>query len=153
MVPVETLRVGTEEMTVLCTTAETYGDLFAIELLMPPGVGPPVMHRHAPSEIYRVLEGELTFYTTDAAGITSRRVARSGDTVTVAGNTPHTIRNESEDVAIAFGVHTPGGPMESFSREAAALAAEGPPAIEDVLLVAERNGIELLGPVAAVVSA
>jgi hypothetical protein len=37
--------------------------------------------------------------------------------------------------------------MEGFTRAAAALAATGTPAMEDVLAVAAENGIELLGPV------
>jgi hypothetical protein len=86
--PVETLRVGAEEAVVLATSAETGGDLFAVELRMPPGGGPPVMHRHAPSEVYRVLSGEVTFYTTAADGVTTRRTAAAGETVALAGNTP-----------------------------------------------------------------
>jgi mannose-6-phosphate isomerase-like protein (cupin superfamily) len=105
------------------------------------------MHRHAPSEVYRVLAGEMTFYITDTDGRTRRRVAGAGETVTMAGDTPHTIRNESAQEAVAFGVHAPGGLMEGFSRAAAALAADGPPTMEDVLAVAERHGIEMLGPV------
>ena len=49
--------------------------------------------------------------------------------------------------AVAFGVHAPAGPMEAFTREAHALAAEGEPRMEDVLEVAARHGIEMLGPV------
>jgi mannose-6-phosphate isomerase-like protein (cupin superfamily) len=143
----ETLRVGNDEITVLAGTAATGGDLFAVELRMAPGGGPPVMHRHAPSEVYRVLAGEMTFYITDTDGRTRRRVAGAGETVTMAGDTPHTIRNESAQEAVAFGVHAPGGLMEGFSRAAAALAADGPPTMEDVLAVAERHGIEMLGPV------
>jgi mannose-6-phosphate isomerase-like protein (cupin superfamily) len=143
----ETLRVGADEITVLAGTADTSGDLFAVELRMAPGGGPPVMHRHAPSEVYRVLAGEMTFYITGTDGRTRRRVAGVGETVTMAGDTPHTIRNESAQEAVAFGVHAPGGVMEGFSRAAAALAADGPPAMEDVLAVAERHGIEMLGPV------
>ncbi|PVY95475.1 cupin domain-containing protein [Actinomycetospora cinnamomea] len=145
----ETLRVGGDEITVLAGTAETDGDLFAIELRMPPGGGPPVMHRHAPSEVYRVLVGQLTFYDTGADGRTRRRVAGTGETVTLAGDTPHTIRNESAQEAVAFGVHAPGGPMEGFCRAAAALAPDGPPVMDEVLAIAERHGIELLGPVPA----
>ena len=144
---IETLRVGTDEITVLAGSADTGGDLFAVELRMPPGGGPPVMHRHAPSEVYRVLAGELTFYITDTDGRTRRQVAGVGQTVTMAGDTPHTIRNESAQDAVAFGVHAPGGVMEGFTRAAAALAADGPPAMEDVLVLAERHGIEMLGPV------
>ena len=143
----EVLRVGSELATVLATTQETNGDLFAVELQMPPGGGPPVMHRHAPSEIYRVLSGEFTFYITGFDGTTTRRVARAGETVTMAGNTPHTVRNESFEDAVALQVHAPGGPMEGFIRSAAELAADHTPTIEEVLAVAERNGIELLGPV------
>jgi len=143
----ETLRVGSELATVLATTEETNGDLFAVELQMPPGGGPPVMHRHAPSEIYRILSGEFTFYITGPDGTTTRRVAGAGETVTLAGDTPHTVRNESPEDAVAFQVHAPGGPMEGFIRSAAELAADHPPTIEEVLDIAERNGIELLGPV------
>lgn len=141
------LRVGSELATVLATTEETNGDLFAVELRMPPGGGPPVMHRHAPSEIYRVLSGEFTFYLAQPDGVIVRRVAGAGETVTLAGNTPHTIRNESTQDAVAFQVHAPGGPMEGFTRSAARLAADHPPTIEEVLAIAECHGIELLGPV------
>ena len=43
-------------------SAETNGALFAIHLRMRPGGGPPVMHRHDPSEVYYVIAGEFTFY-------------------------------------------------------------------------------------------
>ncbi|NII68871.1 mannose-6-phosphate isomerase-like protein (cupin superfamily) [Microbacterium ulmi] len=152
-VTTETLRVGSELAAVLATTEETNGDLFAVELRMPPGGGPPVMHRHAPSEIYQVLSGEFTFYITGDDGVTARRVARAGETVTMAGNTPHTVRNESNEDAVAFQVHAPGGPMEGFTRSAARLAADHTPTIEEVLTIAQRNGIELLGPVPHVGSA
>jgi mannose-6-phosphate isomerase-like protein (cupin superfamily) len=156
MLPVEsdrsldTFRVGSEEVTVLAGSVETGGDLFAVELRMPPGGGPPVMHRHAPSEVYRILSGEFTFYETGPDGVTSRRTAHTGQTVVLAGDTPHTIRNESGETSVAFCVHAPGGAMEGFSRAAAALATDGVvPRIEDVLAIAEQNGIELLGPVPA----
>lgn len=155
MIPVEmttvpeTIRVGAEEAVVLATSAETGGDLFAVELRMPPGGGPPVMHRHAPSEVYRVLSGEFTFYVTGPDGVTTRRTAVAGDTVALAGNIPHTIRNETSETAVAFCVHAPGAVMEGFTRAAAALAASGAPTMHDVLEVAEENGIELLGPVPA----
>ncbi|MFT4164548.1 MAG: cupin domain-containing protein [Microlunatus sp.] len=139
--------MGTESATVLATTQETNGDLFAVELRMPPGGGPPVMHRHAPSEIYRVLSGEFTFYLTGSDGIVVRRVAGAGETVTLAGNAPHTVRNESAEDAVALQVHAPGGPMEGFVCGAARLAADHTPTIEEVLAIAECNGIELLGPV------
>jgi len=110
------------------------------------------MHRHEPSEIYRVSSGEFTFYAGDPDGSVRRVVAGSGDVVTLAGGTPHTIRNEGDEDAVAFVVHSPAAVMEGFSRAVAAMAAESqgsPPSMGDVLAVAERHGVELLGPVPA----
>jgi mannose-6-phosphate isomerase-like protein (cupin superfamily) len=96
------------------------------------------MHRHEP--------GEFTFYIGGADDADRHRVtARAGDAVPLAGRTPHTVRNESSEDAVAFVVHAPGAPMEGFLRAVAAL--EGRPSIDEVLVVAERNGIELLGPI------
>ena len=140
--------MGLDEITVLTTSAQTDGALFAVEIRMPPGGGPPVMHRHDPGEVYYVKKGEFTFYVGGADDPTRRRVtARSGDVVALAGGTPHTVRNESSEDAIAFVVHAPGAPMERFLRAAAALDE---PNMDAVLAVAARNGIELLGPIPAV---
>lgn len=150
----EYLRLGTEEIVVLMTSAQSGGALFAIEIRMPPGGGPPVMHRHEPSEIYFVQRGELTVYTgellPDGGWTTVQRVtATAGQVVPLAGGTPHTFRNESDTDAVAFVVHAPGTAFEGFVRAGAALAAEGEPSMEQVLDIAARNGIELLGPIPA----
>ena len=75
-----------------------------------------------------------------------------GQVVALAGGMPHTVRNESDAVAVAFVVHAPGPPMENFSREAA-LAATDPPDMDALLAIAQRHGIELLGPIPALVDA
>jgi hypothetical protein len=66
---------------------------------------------------------------------------------------PHTIRNESDHDAVALVVHAPGARMEAFARAAAAVADEGDTDMEQVLGIAARNGIELLGPIPAVAPA
>jgi mannose-6-phosphate isomerase-like protein (cupin superfamily) len=109
------------------------------------------MHRHAPSEVYHVLEGEFAFYLADAEGAVRRHVVRAGQVMPLAGGTPHTIRNETDRDAVAFGVHSPGAAMEGFTRAAAVLAAAGEPSMEAVLAIAEEHGIEMLGPVPALV--
>ena len=144
---VERLRLGGDEFTVLATCAQTGGALFAVGMRMPPGGGPPVMHRHDPGEVYHVLEGEFAFYTGDPAGPVTRTVGRAGDVVPLAGGTPHTIRNESDVDAVAFVVHAPGAPMEGFCRAAVALAEGGDPSMAAALELAARHGIEMLGPV------
>jgi hypothetical protein len=67
--------LGTDEITVLATGDQTGGDLFAVAIRMPPGGGPPVMHRHEPSEIYHVTGGQFAFYIVDADGSVHRVVA------------------------------------------------------------------------------
>ena len=145
----ERLALGTDELVVLSSCAETDGALFAVLLRMPPGGGPPVMHRHDPAEVYHVLRGELVFYVEAEDGSVVRVPVRAGQVMPLAGGTPHTIRNEGTEVAEAFGVHTPGTAMEGFSRAAAALAADGEPSMDAVLAIAGEHGIELLGPVPA----
>ncbi len=148
----ERLTMGTDELAVLSSCAQTGGALFAVLLRMPPGGGPPVMHRHAPGEVYHVLEGELTFYVGQPDGTVERFAVPAGQVMPLAGGTPHTIRNESDADAVAFGVHAPGGAMEGFSRAAAALAASGEPSMSAVMEIAEEYGIEMLGPVPEPVS-
>ena len=141
----ERLILGTDELTVLAASGETDGALFAVEIRMPPGGGPPVMHRHKPGEVYYVIEGQFTFYTGGFGSPPQRVNVGAGQTVALAGGTPHTVRNESDADAVAFVVHAPGAPMENFSRAASALAADGSVSMEAVFAIAQRHGIELLG--------
>jgi mannose-6-phosphate isomerase-like protein (cupin superfamily) len=143
----ERLAMGTDEIVVVTSCADTNGDIYACLVRMPPGGGPPVMHRHAPSEVYHVLEGEFAFYVGREDGSVARVAVRAGEVMPLAGGTPHTLRNESDAVAVAFVVHSPGQAMEGFTCAAAALAASGEPSVEAVLAIAQEHGIELLGPV------
>ena len=144
----ERIMLGPDETIVLASCEDTRGDLFAVEVRMQPGGGPPVMHRHEPSEIYFVKEGVFTMYVGEGADV-RRLQAGPGDVVPLRGGTPHTVRNESTELAVARVVHTPGQPMETFCRTVAAMAADGPPEMEAVLEVASRSGIEMLGPIPA----
>jgi mannose-6-phosphate isomerase-like protein (cupin superfamily) len=139
--------LGTDQIIVLAGSAQTGGALFAVEIRMPPGGGPPVMHRHDPGEIYHVLSGQFAFYVGGDTTPVRRVIAAAGAVVPLAGGTPHTIRNESDADAVAFVVHAPGEMFEGFTRAAAALARDGEPAMADVLAVAAQHGIELPGPV------
>jgi hypothetical protein len=97
----ECIRLGGDEVVVLATSAQTGGALFAVQVRMPPGGGPPVMHRHEPGEVYHVLQGEFAFYTGDfytgdggdGVGSVRRFTAGAGEVVPLAGGVPHTIRN------------------------------------------------------------
>ena len=148
----ERLTMGTDEIVVLTSCSQTHGAIFACLVRMPPGGGPPVLHRHDPSEVYHVLEGEFTFYVGRDDGGFDRVEVRAGQVMPLAGGTPHTIRNESDADAVAFSVHAPGAAMEGFTRAAAALAVDVTPSMDAVLGIAAQHGIELLGPLPDAVS-
>jgi mannose-6-phosphate isomerase-like protein (cupin superfamily) len=93
----ERLTLGIDQMTLLATSAQTGRALFAVALRMPPGGGPPVMHRHDPGELYYVIEGEFAFYTGGFGTPVQRITAGPGQVVPLAGGTPHTVRNETEE--------------------------------------------------------
>jgi quercetin dioxygenase-like cupin family protein len=143
----ERLTLGTDEVTVLATSAETGSALFAVMVRMPPGGSPPVMHRHDPGEVYYVVDGQFNFHTGGPDESVQRFSAGPGQVVPLAGGTPHTVRNESDSDASAFVVRATGVPMENFSRAAAALAIDRPPSMDAVLAIAQQQGIELLAPI------
>jgi mannose-6-phosphate isomerase-like protein (cupin superfamily) len=142
----ETFTLGGDEVVVRARSEETDGALLALEVRIPPGGGPPALHRHAPAELYRVREGELAVYVEDAEGTVRRTAAGPGAVVAIPGGREHTVRNESPAAARADVVFSPGAAMEAFIRAAAALSA---PTMAAVLELAERHGIAMTGPLPA----
>ena len=142
--------LGSDQITVLATFAQTNGALFAVEVRMPPGGGPPVMHRHAPGEIYYVTEGEFTFYTVDRAQfgrsalpLASARRCRSPAarrTRFAMSRTP--TRSPLSCMPPARRWNTSSAPRPSSAKT-------GNPSMEAVLALADQNGIEMLGPIPA----
>lgn len=94
--------------TILVTGKDTGGRYSLIDMLVPPGGGPPP-HRHDFEEMFTILEGEieLTF-----RGSTHR--ASAGLTVNVPANAPHAFRNVSDKPARMLCMCTPAGQEEFF---------------------------------------
>jgi quercetin dioxygenase-like cupin family protein len=94
--------------TILVSGKETGGRYSLIDMLVPPGGGPPP-HRHDFEEMFTILDGEieLTF-----RGSTHR--ASAGSTVNVPANAPHSFRNVSEKPARMLCMCTPAGQEEFF---------------------------------------
>jgi mannose-6-phosphate isomerase-like protein (cupin superfamily) len=107
------------------------------------------MHRHAPGELYYAIEGEFAFYTGGFGTPAQRIAAGPGQVVPLVGGTPHTVRNETDEDAVALVVHAPGPPMENFSRAVAAASVGSIPDMNEGLAIAQRHGIELLRPIPA----
>jgi quercetin dioxygenase-like cupin family protein len=98
------LSIAGGSYTILITGEQTAGRYCLIDLLVPPGGGPPP-HRHDFEEMFTLLEGEveLTF-----RGHTT--TARTGTTVNIPANAPHSFRNTSHSPAHLLCLCTPPGP-------------------------------------------
>jgi mannose-6-phosphate isomerase-like protein (cupin superfamily) len=132
--------VGEDEVTFRLTSDQSDGALVALEVRIPAGGGPPLLHRHEPFELYRVERGELAFYIEGERETVSRTVAGPGSVVAIPGGREHTVRNESGEESTAFVVFSPGSEMERFVR---AVGDLGEPGIEEVLGLAATHGVEL----------
>ena len=135
------MQVGTDELNLRITSADSDGALLAFEVRMPPGGGPPALHRHAPAELYRVERGEFAFYIADGGGRIRRSTAGPGQVVAIPGGCEHTVRNESNADGEAFVVLAPGAEFERFVRAAAQS--------DDVPTLAAAHGIEITRPLGA----
>ena len=89
--------------TILVTGEETGGRYSLIDMLVPPGGGPPP-HRHDFEEMFTILDGEieLTF-----RGEAHR--ASVGSTVNIPANAPHSFKNKSDKPARLLCMCTPAG--------------------------------------------
>ncbi|HTO66870.1 MAG TPA: cupin domain-containing protein [Bradyrhizobium sp.] len=94
--------------TILVSGEETGGRYSLIDMLVPPGGGPPP-HRHDFEEMFTILDGEieLTF-----RGEVHR--ASAGSTVNIPANAPHAFKNRSDKPARMLCMCTPPGQEEFF---------------------------------------
>jgi mannose-6-phosphate isomerase-like protein (cupin superfamily) len=134
----EQLTAGADALRFRVTSADSNGALLAFEIRMPPGGGPPALHRHDPAELYRVEHGEFAFYIGDDGGQVTRSTAGPGEVVAIPGGCEHTVRNESSADSEAFVVLSPGAEFERFVRAAARS--------DDVAALAAAHGIEITRP-------
>jgi len=74
--------------TILVTGAETSGRYCLIDMLVPPGGGPPP-HRHDFEEMFTILEGEIELNFRGEA-----QQASAGSTVNIPANAPHSFKKQ-----------------------------------------------------------
>ncbi|MGD0401978.1 MAG: cupin domain-containing protein [Candidatus Acidiferrales bacterium] len=101
------IAVVGDTYTILLTGKDTKGRFCLIDMLVPPGGGPPP-HRHDFEETFILLEGEV-----DVTFRGKKSVARAGVTVNVPSNAPHQFHNSSNKPARLLCICSPAG-MENF---------------------------------------
>jgi quercetin dioxygenase-like cupin family protein len=94
--------------TILVSGEQTGGRYSLIDLLVPPGGGPPP-HRHDFEEMFTILEGEIELTFRGEA-----LQASTGSTVNIPANAPHSFKNKSDKPAHLLCMCTPAGQEEFF---------------------------------------
>jgi mannose-6-phosphate isomerase-like protein (cupin superfamily) len=94
----------------------TSGKLLVLEVTVPPGGGPPVLHRHEYSEVFLFQEGEFEVSTVDENYAPSTVRVVTGDTVAIPSMVWHNFKNVGEAQGKFTAVHSPAV-MEDFMRE------------------------------------
>lgn len=110
------MLVLTDVTTIGASGRHTSGNLLVLEGSVPPGGGPPVLHRHASSEVFLFLEGEFEVSTLEADDAVSTVSVRAGDTVSISSMAWHNFKNAGATTGRFIAIHSPAV-MEDFMRE------------------------------------
>jgi quercetin dioxygenase-like cupin family protein len=94
--------------TILVSGEQTGGRYCLIDMLVPPGGGPPP-HRHDFEEMFTSLDGAIELNFRGEA-----HQASAGATVNIPANAPHSFRNTSDKPARLLCMCTPAGQDEFF---------------------------------------
>ncbi|WP_198651552.1 cupin domain-containing protein [Dyella sp. C11] len=116
------------------------GAASVIETMHEPGFGPP-LHRHAETEVFRILKGS---YLMQVDG--RRFLASEGDVVTVPGGAAHAFVNVGKTKASQLVLITPGLQADRFFRELGQLLRNGRPEPSALAAFGHAWGVEFLGP-------
>lgn len=116
------------------------GTLEVIETINAPGFGPP-LHRHAETEVFRVLTGCYLFEVNG-----ERFVAKAGDLVSVPGGAAHAFRNISNQPATQLVMILPAFDATAFFTGLGDVMKGGVPSPSSLDAFGKRWGVEFLGP-------
>jgi mannose-6-phosphate isomerase-like protein (cupin superfamily) len=105
------LAVVGDTYTVLLSGEQTAGRFAMLDMLIPPGGGPPP-HRHDFEECFRVHEGSLEVRVRDLPPVR----LEAGESANVPANAPHTFRNAARVPARLLCTVAPSGLEEYFAE-------------------------------------
>ncbi|BDC50227.1 hypothetical protein F183_A25430 [Bryobacterales bacterium F-183] len=117
---VEPMGIAGGTYTITVSGAQTNGKFCIVEMVVPPGGGPP-MHRHDFEETFVIVEGEI-----EATFRGATAVIRAGETVNIPANAPHRFQNVSGGTAKLICICSPAGQDEFFREVMAVAPAERP---------------------------
>ncbi len=147
--------VATDVTTIKASGENTSGKLLVLEVTVPPGGGPPVLHRHEHSEVFLFQEGEFEVSTVDEDYTPDMVRVGAGDTLSIPSMVWHNFKNIGETPGKFTAVHSPAV-MEDFMREIGRQiddahhppAPDGPPSDREMQRMLEIIGryMEMMPP-------
>src|SRR6266508_7015081 len=113
--------------TIVLSGEDTAGRYCLIDMLIPSGGGPGP-HRHDFEESFTILEGEI-----EATFRGKKSVVRSGETVNIPANAPHSFTNASKQTVRLLCICAPAGQEEFFAQVGIPVATRTtpPPKLDD----------------------
>src|SRR5476651_2352968 len=116
------LGVVGDTYTILLSGKDTAGRYCLIDMHVPPGGGPPP-HRHDFEESFTILEGEI-----EATFRGKKSIVRTGETINIPANAPHSFTNASKQAARLLCICSPAGQEELFLAVGVPVATRTTPA-------------------------
>ena len=128
--------------TILLSGKDTDGRYCLIDMVIPPGGGPP-MHRHDFEESFTLLEGEI-----EATFRSETSVVKTGETINIPANAPHRFVNASDKVVRLLCICAPAGQEELFAQVGVSVATRitPPPKPDAAAQAAGKSRAEALAP-------
>lgn len=128
--------------TIILTGKDTAGRYCLIDMLVPPGGGPPP-HRHDFEEMFTLLEGEV-----EVTFRGEKSILKAGETANIPANAPHEFHNVSERPARLLCMCTPPGQEEFFLTLGIPVASRTapPPKLDQAAQAAQQSKAESLAP-------
>ena len=108
--------VVTDVTTIKASARDTSAELLVLEVTVPPGDGPPVLHRHEYSEVLLFKEGVFEVSTSNEDFELSALEVGAGDTVSIPAMAWHNFKNVGARPGRFIAVHSPPV-MEGFMHE------------------------------------
>lgn len=146
---------GTDVTTVRASGSDTSGKMLMLEVTVPAGGGPPVLHRHEYTEIFYFLEGEFEVSMADEALAVSTLRLKPGDTLSVPSKAWHNFKNVGNIPGKFLVIHSPpvmeevlgqlGLPIEDPKNPPTPAGPPSPEAMEQLLQTLSKY-MEFLPP-------
>jgi quercetin dioxygenase-like cupin family protein len=134
------IAMAGDTYTILLSGEDTAGRFALIDMLVPPGGGPPP-HRHDFEETFHLLEGTLEVTVRG-----EQHTVEAGDTANIPANALHAFRNASDAPVRMLGIVAPAGLEEFFAAVGQAVPTRTSPAPEltpEEIAAQRRRGGEL----------